>query len=312
MYRTNRWRASLFLMYFLIFLGANTFGQTADSSIKQRVGFFKGWRLAGISGFRSRLENKNITSVIKFFNYAATTDVGRQKLLFDQNYIQVFPFHKIFYYQNSLNTGSFEAVFKPKTTDPKRFKSYVEGYAGIDISVLNINMVFSGQEIGAARLDHNFITAYTAHVNSLNLRLGATVQTPAIMQVVSFYAGAGICFGATTFQQIRTDESLLWDKATAPPYDDTTIIYYQGHNNFKVGPLTGGVVFPVGIKFNISPHSNFFVEFDIQSNSYLVKKEAYTQWFMGWGVGYRYKLLTKSEREARKKSVAANAPEPFY
>jgi hypothetical protein len=286
--------------------------QTNDTLPPVRDGFFKNWRLAGISGCRSQLENKNTTSVIKFFSDAATTDIGKQKLLFDQNYIKTFQFHKIFYYYNTLNAVSFDAVFKPKVIEPKLFKSYVEGYAGIDISVLNINMVLSGQEFGAAAFDHNFITAYTAHVNSLNLRLGATVQTPAIMQVISFYTGAGICFGATTFQQIQTDESLLWDKATAPPFDDTTIIYYQGHHNFKMGPLTGGVVFPVGIKFNVSAHSNFFAEFSVRSNSYLIKKEVYTQWFMGWGVGYRYKLLTKSEREARKKSVPANNPEPFY
>jgi hypothetical protein len=300
------------LLIFLFCIATALHAQTNDSTSSHTKGFFKGWRLAGISGFRSQLINPNQTSVVNFFKDAATTDAVLQKIDFDLNEIQKFNLFQAYQPRGKLNTGSFGVVFKPRDTNSARILNYAELFAGIEVSILNPYIVIIGDTAtGIGYHKNNFSTSYTARINTLNLHFGFTLQTPVIIQVISLYAGVGVYGGGTTFESFRTEESRFKGKTSSTQYFDTIISTYPAATTFKVGTFSGGIFFPLGIKFNVSARSNIFIEFNARRTSYLTKNGWNEQWYRGWGFGYRYKIFQNSAAKAPAKGAAA-PPEPFY
>lgn len=284
--------------------------QNIDSTNKAEKGFFKGWRVAGVRAGFAGFNSFNTKANINVFSNIASHS-AQNKISSDIDRVQSFPYGDIYENINVQLVFPFRVVFKPKTIEPKKLKSYIELSVGIRYSINEFGVFLYGREKSSFN-GESFDSEYTFNSKSLSLDGLATIQTPGVFSVFSIYTGIGAYVGGDFDKVVYSLPSMGYDvKPMGLAERDT--IYNGTEYGFKKSVINTGIYFPLGIKFNVSKKLNVFIEYVLNSRSILFSNLYHKSfWYLGSGIGFRYKFVKPQKKKRTPLNAPANPPKPFY
>jgi hypothetical protein len=298
------------LLIFLFCIVTSLCAQTNDSLPPVHKGFFKKWKLVGIEMTLVRGQNYNNQKVSDLFSKAFPNQKGIERILFDLQTTRGFEDNKIVISPDVEGVANFNVVFKPRIINPKRWLSYSELVAGIFFSNQSSYIDLLGYTVfNNAYYDH-FYTGYAVDITSAGFNLGGMLQSPSLGNAIALYAGCNVFGGYNYSRDIRLAEGRFYDSVIST-YNSNYTVLSEKMVNTSFPKLTVGFYIPVGIKLNISQHSNISVEFNARCINYLMQTGWHTQWHRGFGLGYRYKFGKITNTRPIQKGAAAQ-PAPFY
>jgi hypothetical protein len=294
---------SICSVWLLFWVVASAFAQTADSSANRHKGFFKNWRLAGVELSMGRAANKNNAKSYGLFNSAFPNSAGADKLKYDLAATKGFDHHTIAYRGDGFASINLNAVFKPRIITPKSLLSYTEIVAGLYNSEHYFDLDMGGDSFFNVDNYNHFYTGYSASINSVGFNFGGLLQTPSPNNALALYTGC-VLFGAYNYvSEVRLSESRFQETTSAHVWDNDYKVLFERQINNSFAKFGFGFNIPVGLKLNLSQRSNIFVEYNARCTNYKSNAGIYTTWHKGMSLGYRFKFITKAQREERKKAL---------
>lgn len=302
----------------LLLLGQAVYGQTVDSTSISEKGFFGKWRVAGISLSGAILNRFDGSSSIQTFEKISSSSTSKLKLANDLERIREqseFFINELPEYNSNVNL-SIRAVLKPKKFFKGKLKNYVEIALGLQYNLQYYDVRLYGESQTSRVTYKSYGTSYSIDTKSLNADALVTLQTPGFFSLFSFYSGLGVNGGAS-FNTIIESSALVERKGLIgrnfSGNKDTVTMVNPSTNDFYLPYASLGFYFPVGLKVNISRHSNLFIEYTInRSNIVFSNFSSSSSWFRGWGFGYRFKFAKPLKKEKVPLNTPAKTPEPFY
>jgi len=289
-------------------------GQSDSSAVNNRKGFFKVWKLDGISFSLGRLQNNNTGQLISLFENVAAAPPAQSKFTGDINNINGYTRQEFEVRDHYRGNIGLRFILKPRDINRKKFLSFTELSAGILHSNVSGVLRMAGHSNSGDTFSH-YYTGYNFSYDNVGFDVGYTVQTPGLFGYFAFYAGPRI-YGAfaynNEFHSERSDQHahshFLWPERTY--YADEP---FAGHSDFSRPEFSAGFSVPIGIKLNIFPRWNVFFEyiFNYHVTHY---SNNYTSaiWYKGLEGGLRYRFIKKERDNEEKRKGPAPPPEPFY
>ncbi len=287
--------------------------QTIDSvANKNEKSFFKGWRIAGFSIGIGVWQNFDKSSGLSLFQNTTSSNVSETKLNNDLENIKNYSNWSVDFDSYGENvTVPLRIVLKPKKIEHGKLKSYVELNLALLYSLQHHTTYLEGWE-STSSTTKSYNTSYRVETRNFAIDGLITLQTPGIFSLFSLYSGIGVNVGGNFDNFVYSSASLERERDNNPFSTSTSKTIISSTNSFYLPVASFGFYTPLGLKLNISKHSNLFIEYTF-SRKTLVFSDLYPKsfWYKGFGVGYRYKISKKKKKKIPI-STPAKSPKPFY
>lgn len=287
--------------------------QNIDSTNKAEKGFFKGWRVAGVSIGIGILDKFDKSSGLSMYQNITKSNISETKLNNDLEAIKKYPNWSVDdgnYGQNV--TFPLRVILKPKKIEHNKLKSYIELNLALLYSIQLHTTYLGGWQKTSSSTTKSYNTSYRVETRSFAIDGLITLQTPGIFSLFSIYSGIGV-YGGGNFDNFVYSSSSSEREDSSPFSSGTSKTIIASTNHFYLPAVSFGAYLPVGIKLNISKRSNLYLEYTFDRRT-LVFRNFYPQsfWYKGFGLGYRYKFVKPQKKKRTPLNAPANPPKPFY
>ncbi len=288
-------------------------GQATDSVASPKK-WYRQMKLAGIGVAFGESYTLDKTNYWKVFENTASTPYAKEKFAADNKHGAGFGDYYLMLADDQRNDFVLRFTFKTTDTTASFIPRHSEFSAGIRTEFYANNYRVLADTHFTSRTGKTvYQTWYELQNNFVGLDLLYTLQTPALFNFFSFYAGIGVYGGKITSYNFNSSESTMHIISYGQPGGNNTIdsIYYKGHTDFYKPTFNFGWYFPVGLKINVSPRINLFVEYIYcRQTTFFANGYSLANSYGGLDLGIRYKFNPNGER-VRKKGLS-NPPQPFY
>jgi hypothetical protein len=287
-------------------------GQLADTLPTPKK-WYKQMKLAGIGFSFGESYTLNKTNYWKAFENTASTPYAKEKFAADNKHVSGFKPYYLLPTDDQKNDFVLRFTFKTADTTAGFVPRHSEFSLGVRTGSYNNNYCIAGDSTFNSRMSKSMYIAWYEFQNSvLGLDFLYTLQTPALFNFFSFYTGVGV-YGSTSIStNFNSKSSILQTRVIGQPGSDS--VYYGGHADFYKPTFNFGWYIPVGLKINVSPRINLFVEYiycrqtTVFANGYSLANS-----YKGLDLGIRYKFTGQpSDKKTKKKKGQYVAPQPFY
>ncbi len=291
-------------------------GQVTDTMPTPKK-WYRQMKLAGIGVSFGESYTLDKTNYWKVFENTASTTYAKEKFAADNKHGASFGDDYLMPADDQKNDFVLRFTFKTADTTAGFIPRHSEFSAGIRTGFYSNDYRVLADTLFKSQTGKTvYQTWYKLQNSFVGIDLLYTLQTPALFNFLSFYAGAGMYGGKITSYVFNSSASTLYIMSYGQPGGNYSIdsVYYKGHTDFYKPTFNFGWYFPVGLKINASPRINFFVEYiycrqtTIFSNGYSLANS-----YKGLDLGIRYKFTGQpTDKGTKKKKGHDEAPQPFY